>query len=462
LKDRFQPGMHPDADQLSTFVEGAANGHERDAMMAHLADCPQCRKVVFLMQAQEETPSPAKENATSWTWRWLTPVGLAGAVLACGLTAVVYVHTHHPAREIAVNNPQMQTPTTPRIEASARIPNEMSQPRAVKHGPAQTHSARTGAGQGERRERSESAAQLPIPARAGGTAREAGVISSLPLAAAPPALQATTSPRIPVETQNAATARGFAAAKATALPALRIEHDRGPVNGTSEVSGMLTDQTGAVVPGATVTLRDQAGQIRNTTSSGDGSFNLAGIAPGHYELEVRAPGFQIFRQIIDLKPRDMALLDTRLTVGAESQTVTVSPEAPPALETESNVVSSLSTEQVSKAATENRNLASLASIPAPGDFAELPSHKPAAMTVALGKRVLSLDIAGTLFVSQNSGRRWKRVKPRWTNKVARIESTSGEAFKMNDGAENAPGVFQLTTVDGAVWLSKDGSNWNVR
>ena len=50
----FQLGIHPDADQLSVFVEGAATSREHERMLAHLAECAECRKAVFFMQPQEE------------------------------------------------------------------------------------------------------------------------------------------------------------------------------------------------------------------------------------------------------------------------------------------------------------------------------------------------------------------------------------------------------------------------
>jgi hypothetical protein len=41
-----QPGLHPDADTLSAFVEGVLPEHERLACLAHFADCAACREVV--------------------------------------------------------------------------------------------------------------------------------------------------------------------------------------------------------------------------------------------------------------------------------------------------------------------------------------------------------------------------------------------------------------------------------
>src|SRR5215468_7995229 len=87
----FQPGIHPDADQLSVFVEGVTTAREQEQMLAHLAECAECRKAVFLMQPHEE-PKQVTATPKGWVWRWLVPVGLPAAALACVLIAVfVYI-----------------------------------------------------------------------------------------------------------------------------------------------------------------------------------------------------------------------------------------------------------------------------------------------------------------------------------------------------------------------------------
>jgi hypothetical protein len=84
-----------------------------------------------------------------------------------------------------------------------------------------------------------------------------------------------------------------------------------------------------------------------------------------------------------------------------------------------------------------------------------------------------MDAAGTLFLSRNGGKSWKKVKPLWVGKVAQIAlanraaSSGGDADDLKRKAEpataaNAPVVFQITTESGAVWVSADGTHWQVR
>jgi hypothetical protein len=132
----------------------------------------------------------------------------------------------------------------------------------------------------------------------------------------------------------------------------------------SELTGIVTDQTGAVVAGAKVTLTDPATGLTKSTESGPtGLYDINGLNPANYTLKVAAKGFQSFAQTgIVVNVSATVRSDVKLTVGAESQTVTVEADALQ-VQTDSNVVSTLiSSEQISEIATQNRNFAALAAL----------------------------------------------------------------------------------------------------
>jgi len=104
--------------------------------------------------------------------------------------------------------------------------------------------------------------------------------------------------------------------------------------GKGEIKGTVTDSTGAVVPGATVTATSttQGTKLVRTTSNA-GEFDLSPLDAGIYTVSVTGKGFQSLTQE-NVHVNSLEVVDLRLTlmVGSETQTVDVS-TAPPQLET---------------------------------------------------------------------------------------------------------------------------------
>lgn len=132
----------------------------------------------------------------------------------------------------------------------------------------------------------------------------------------------------------------------------------------SELTGIVTDETGAVVSGAKVILTDPAtAAVRATVSGATGLYSIPGLDPATYNLKVTAQGFETYVQNgVVLNTSATTRADVRLAVGAETATVTVQADAL-AVQADSNVISTLITSQdISELATENRNFSSLAAL----------------------------------------------------------------------------------------------------
>jgi Carboxypeptidase regulatory-like domain len=95
--------------------------------------------------------------------------------------------------------------------------------------------------------------------------------------------------------------------------------------GAGTISGTVSDVTGAVISGATVTVTSEASNTTVTRStSSDGSFTISGLAPGVYRLNVSARNFQTYSQRdINVTDETGATVNARLNVGSVAQTVTV-------------------------------------------------------------------------------------------------------------------------------------------
>ena len=79
----------------------------------------------------------------------------------------------------------------------------------------------------------------------------------------------------------------LAVAMATTVPAFAQAS-----GSTAEVRGQVTDSTGAVIPGAKVTLTDlNKGTARTATTDAEGNYTFLGLLPSPYDLKVEAKGF---------------------------------------------------------------------------------------------------------------------------------------------------------------------------
>ena len=58
---------------------------------------------------------------------------------------------------------------------------------------------------------------------------------------------------------------------------------------SAALSGVVTDESGAIVPGATITLTNAAGVSNAVVGGNDGLYSFMGIAPGEYTAEASAP-----------------------------------------------------------------------------------------------------------------------------------------------------------------------------
>lgn len=100
---------------------------------------------------------------------------------------------------------------------------------------------------------------------------------------------------------------------------------------TGTITGTVTDQTGAVLPGVTVTLSSTA-LIRGadtTTTSESGMYKFIALSPGSYDLKFELSGFgPISRPEIRITANFIAKVDVALGLRSVSETVTVKAEAP--------------------------------------------------------------------------------------------------------------------------------------
>jgi outer membrane receptor protein involved in Fe transport len=127
--------------------------------------------------------------------------------------------------------------------------------------------------------------------------------------------------------------------------------------GTSELRGSVLDQQGAPLPGATLVIRHQeSGLYRQTVSNPDGSYFMAGVTPGTYELTAEVSGFKKFaRRDLRLEIGKTSSLEVRLEVGDRAEEITVSAESPIVDVSSKEVGGNITARELTDLPTVNRN-----------------------------------------------------------------------------------------------------------
>jgi hypothetical protein len=140
----------------------------------------------------------------------------------------------------------------------------------------------------------------------------------------------------------------------------------------TSIQGVVTDATGAVVQGATLTLTNPAtGEKQVRVSDASGVYNFNALAAAPFRLEVEGKGFE--KKVIDnlvLIPDQANALNVQLVAGAESTIVNVDATSAPALETETASINGVvSDREIQHLPSFGRDVLKLTQL-APGIFAD--------------------------------------------------------------------------------------------
>jgi len=126
--------------------------------------------------------------------------------------------------------------------------------------------------------------------------------------------------------------------------------------------GTITDQSGAAVAGARVTVTSvQKGTTFQATSNDAGNYTVTHLIPDQYDVRAESPGFKAFEsKSIQVYADEAARIDVRLRIGGSSETVVVSAEDVPLLKADrADVATTFSNREVESLPLFNRNFTSL-------------------------------------------------------------------------------------------------------
>ena len=365
MSEPLQSGHHPDADQLSAFVERTLPLHEQQQTLAHLAICPDCRSIVSLsLPAVDQSPKLQPEPAPKpWLFGW-NLVWPAAAALA-GL-ALVILHVH----KVAVTHSNI---TAPSRMATSHPPEPLPAPATAT--PASPTKSSFSSAAESRRSRS-SAAHISnrekTEARING--EDIGAFS-------------TQSPNL-TELKQRRSASPNVAAK-------------------SSLHGSIGFNAAGLMAGSRATLpKNTAGDTLDRLQRSDsGAASVDSGGPPRPPAPA-APPTMTFTQATTPDRPPPSVAAGAAPLNAANQTAEVTAAAAPVA-----TLSSIDDRPANQAAT------ILTQHP-------LPSGLPALSVVSTAFQTLAIDTQNTLFFSDDHGKHWKAIPSQWQSRAVKVDLAS--------------------------------------
>lgn len=132
---------------------------------------------------------------------------------------------------------------------------------------------------------------------------------------------------------------------------------------TGRIGGVVTDATGGILPGATVTARAVGtGATRTLLSDEAGQYLFANLPPGPYELRVELTGFRPALVNVLLTVGGAANVNAKLELAGATETVSVTGETPAINTTNSEVATTINESQIRELPTITRNVYDLVGV----------------------------------------------------------------------------------------------------
>lgn len=134
----------------------------------------------------------------------------------------------------------------------------------------------------------------------------------------------------------------------------------GPVvaqQGTADISGKITDDQGAILPGVSLVVTNEAtGVFREITTSSEGTYSASQLVPGRYKIVAKLTGFRtVERSGLQLQVGTTMTINLQLGVGGLEETVTVTGQSPLVDTTSARVGGNVGTAELSELPAMNRN-----------------------------------------------------------------------------------------------------------
>ncbi len=406
--------IHPEAEILSSFAEQALSAKEQGDVFRHLAVCGRCRQVVALAREAASAEVAAPRHRVARPRIWWRSWGLAMAPVAVAMaTALVAVYVHERSLEKSAEVARLERQRV--VEKTPALPQAPPRPSAHAAPPETPHSA------------PEKTKKAELPERVG-----------RPEMAEPLAPVAE-----PEET--------------AAAPPPEIS------------AGMLPPRGGPVV-NPEFERRRKPDEASPPTQAAPDDKAPAEAAAHEEERKEHAEEEAEERRKFAAKAQ---------MPGGEHGSGSGAPGSGSAGNTEPVDASAQQSETQPASAAGNLQLHKMRSMVdrTAGSYAlHLPGGQPAVSSASTDHRTLAIDESGDLFLSEDSGAAWRKVKRQWTGRAVAVRRHANTVD--TTGVTPAPEtrekpaalgnlsqpetVFELVNDQNQVWISEDGRIWTAQ
>jgi hypothetical protein len=171
----------------------------------------------------------------------------------------------------------------------------------------------------------------------------------------------------------------------------------------ASIQGVVTDPQGSAVSGATVALKNlETDQIATATTDDNGIYNFNGLPPSRYSITVEKDGFK--KKVLDevsVNAEQANAVNVQLEVGQVNETVTVSADLAPAIDTETgNISGTISNQEIQALPSFGRDPYQLARL-APGVFGDGATGSGGGGVQLPGSNQVSSGSTGSIFMTEN-------------------------------------------------------------
>jgi hypothetical protein len=170
----------------------------------------------------------------------------------------------------------------------------------------------------------------------------------------------------------------------------------------AEITGVITDQSGAAAPAATVMVTNTATNVeRSTTTNSSGIYTFPELAPGTYQIKVAAPGFEtMVKTNIELQVQQTARIDFTLAVGQGTQTVEIRANGQLLSTEDATVGTVIEQQRISELPLNGRNFFSLVALSPNVTFGFTPAQQ-ASSRLGGSRSTLTMALSGARATWEN-------------------------------------------------------------